>query len=126
MPQTPPDRWGDKRSARVGELFDLLANAPEGLTIEQIAEGLGVEIMTASGVVRDFRLSFHDDEINLVSDPHGHRQRWLYKLVATFDQARPWLLVRRLRSRRAKNTRDLCGLLSSSSVFTIANAEQVD
>ena len=83
--------WGERRTARVGELFDLMANAPDGLTIYEIADGLGVEKQIADGAVRDFRMSFADDEINLTADPNGWQQPWLYKLVGTFEDARPWL-----------------------------------
>ena len=91
---TDPERWSEKRKARVDELFDLLAAAPDGLTKYEIADGLNVPVMVANGAIRDLRLAFQNDTINLAATPNGHRRPWLYQLVGNYEDARPWLVNR--------------------------------
>ena len=92
---TDPDKWSDKRKIRVGELFDLLVSAPQGLTIYQIAEGLQIAVPLARTTVRDLRVVFGVGEaINVTATAIGHREPWLYELVGDYDRARPWLTNR--------------------------------
>lgn len=90
-----PGAWTDGRKIRVGELFDLLAGAPEGLTLERIAEGLEVSASLARATVRDLRVVLGVDEsVNVTATPLGHRRPWLYELVGDYERARPWLANR--------------------------------
>ena len=80
---------------RVGELFDYLADQPEGVTIDDIAAELGVVYSRARKIVRKLRLLLGEtDQINLVCDPAGASERWIYRLVGNLEAARPWIDTR--------------------------------
>jgi hypothetical protein len=87
---TDPTRWSNDRRARVGELFDLLANAPEGITVYKIADELDVPLATARTAIRDIRVEFASSDINVTAQPNGQRQPWLYRLTASYKEAQPW------------------------------------
>ena len=91
---TNPSRWSFDRRIRVDELFGVLVAAPEGLTIYDIAEELGVSVPTARNAVRDLRIVFgQDSDINLTAQPRP-LMPWLYQLTGSYEQARPWVTNR--------------------------------
>lgn len=58
-----------KRSDRAGDLFNLLADAPEGISIDEIAEGLNVGQREAESVLRVLRLILgNTDDLFVVCD----------------------------------------------------------
>jgi hypothetical protein len=76
-------------------LFDYLAASPDGVTINDIADGLDVNLPLARKVVHTFRITYGaDDELNLVCEPNGHLQPWLYRLVGTISDAQAWVANR--------------------------------
>jgi len=92
---TDPEKWSDQRKARVGELYDLIAGAPNGLDKYQIAKGLDVALDVATQTIRDLRIIFGTDkDINLPATPNGYRQPWIYRLEGTYDGAREWFTNR--------------------------------
>lgn len=96
------------RIDRVNVLFDLLAASPEGLTMGDIALGLGCGRRLADKAVHDLRIVLGDsDTINVPSDPQGRGEPWLYFLKGDIDGNRRWITNRlgdtesRLRTMRA-------------------------
>lgn len=84
-----------RRTERVTALFDILAGSPEGLTVDDMAAALGVSHHLTSDAIRELRLLLGDtDEINLICDPQGSRERWLYRLVGNLDGSRRWVANR--------------------------------
>jgi hypothetical protein len=77
-------------SDRVTDLFDYAVAHPNGFTKDDIEADLGWEPATTQWVARNLRLTFADDDINLVCEPQGQGERWLYKLVGNPDDARIW------------------------------------
>lgn len=78
---------------QLDELFDLLVT--EGtVTLDQIMDRLGVPDWHAKKIIHQMRLLFADSDINLVSDPQGVDERWLYSLADNYEKAEPWLLNR--------------------------------
>lgn len=74
----------------LSSLFDLIASKG-GQTILDIAAHLGVRVRRAQVVVHDLRQMFgHDDTVNLVCDPQGQRELWLYDFRGTLDGVTPW------------------------------------
>jgi hypothetical protein len=75
-------------------LFDLLVDAPDGLVVFQMMAALELDKWTVDQAIRDVRMIFADDEINLVCDPQGASEQWLYRLVGCYEEAAPWLASR--------------------------------
>jgi hypothetical protein len=74
---------------RRDQLFDHLADQPG--TIKEMMAALGVNELPLRHTIRELRLFLGEtDEINLVCEPQGHREPWLYRLVGNLDAARPW------------------------------------
>jgi hypothetical protein len=70
-------------------LFDLLAAAPEGLDIHEIADELGVPKRVVYGVIGRLRiLQGHDDTINVVWRSQGSRR--VYCLTGNLDDCKEW------------------------------------
>jgi len=84
-------RIGPRRAALVGQAYDLLAAAPEGLNKHQIADGLGVSVHEVTHLIRDLRLTLGSDDITVTTDPNGMRQPWIYRLVGTLGGAVRWI-----------------------------------
>lgn len=63
------------------EMLDLLIEAPDGLTIYEMADRLQISRDRAKNAVRKLRMVFADQEIWLTCDPQGLREPWLYRLV---------------------------------------------
>jgi hypothetical protein len=80
--ETPDDR--------AGLLFDYAVVHPEGFTNEEASRDLGWTLSGFNVVARALRLILADDTITLVCDPTEQNQRWRYKLVGTYTDARGW------------------------------------
>lgn len=80
----------NQRALRAGEVFDLLADAPNGLTIEELAAAMQTSLRAAQQAVHDVRMQLGGrDSINVVANPG--RGRWRYRLKGTYAEAAPWL-----------------------------------
>ena len=78
------------RDLRAGEVFDLLAAAPNGLTIDEMATTMNISLRAAQQALRDVRIQLGTtDAINAVATPG--RGRWRYSLEGTYAEAGPWL-----------------------------------
>jgi hypothetical protein len=83
-----------KRELRRDALYDYAVAHPEGFTAPQAMADLELTGKQADIAVRDVRLMLGSDEINLVCDPQGSRDPWLYRLVGDMDGAAPWIANR--------------------------------
>ena len=80
----------NQRLLHAGEVFDLLAAAPNGLTIDELAEQIGISLRAAQQAIHDVRMQLGGrDSINVVANPG--RGRWRYRLKGTYTEAAPWL-----------------------------------
>jgi len=76
---------------RAGLLFDYAVVHPDGFTNEQAVHDLGwTDISVFNEAARALRLILADDTITLVCDPMGQHERWLYRLVGAYTDARAW------------------------------------
>jgi hypothetical protein len=82
----------DPRTDRRDMLFDLLAAAPKGLNINQIAYMLSCSKATAEVAVHDLREYLRGDTINVPCDPDPDNVGgpWLYRLVGSYSEVRQW------------------------------------
>lgn len=72
-------------------LFDVLVRRPDGVTLDEISAELEVPPRRARSVIRTFRLTFgEDDTINLICDPNGQNNQWLYRLTGSMVETEPW------------------------------------
>jgi len=94
--QVPPNKWMQPRISKVDDLFDLLANHPQGVPASEISSQLGVGPSGARQIVRDLRIMLGaDDTITVITEAVGlPNQPHVYKLVGTYDQARSWIANR--------------------------------
>lgn len=77
---------------RINALFDYAANKLQGFTLQEAAHSLGYKRRTMEDTIWRLRKIFGDsDTINLVCDPNGYHEPWLYRLVGTLEEAKPWL-----------------------------------
>ena len=75
-----------------GELFDFAVTRPDGFTNEEALPVLNLKrIEQFNKAVRRLRLILEDDTIQLVCDPQGSGEDWLYRLVGNLDDAGPWV-----------------------------------
>lgn len=80
---------------RQEELFTLLKASPTGVTVDDMAVSLGAPYNLVRRAISDLRRYLGaTDQITLVADPGLHRQQWIYRLVGTMDEARPWRVNR--------------------------------
>lgn len=81
---------------RRDDLFMLLADSPEGITITHIQQTMNLTLTQAKQAIQALRLFLgEDDEINVPCDPpEGSNGEWLYRLVGDLDSVRPWMLNR--------------------------------
>jgi len=80
---------------KVGRLFDYAADKPEGFTYRDVEKELGWDRKMFFATARKLRVLLgNDDRINLVCDPQGTRQPWLYRLSGDVDGARGWVANR--------------------------------
>jgi hypothetical protein len=82
--------------SQVDLLFDLAASRPDGFTYKDVNEVLGWDRPYFIKVARYLRLAFAEDKINLVCNPQGKNEPWLYELVGTLDDSRAWTTNRLL------------------------------
>lgn len=75
---------------RAGQLYDYAVEHPEGFTYQDIERDFEWQRSEFVGVVRTLRAILADDEINLTCEPQGQGEPWLYKLIGSYDDARPW------------------------------------
>jgi hypothetical protein len=95
----------------LSRLFDVLVEH-QALTIHEIATDLECAVRRAQEVVREFRVVFgEDDTINLVCDPQGEGEPWLYSLTGTVEGAGPWTTRRVLDAETRLET--MAGVMSS-------------
>lgn len=80
------------RELRRDELFDAAVAIPAGFTVDDIRASHGWSHAQVNIAIRDLRVFLGDtgDTINLVCDPQGNRDRWLYRLVGNLDDVRAW------------------------------------
>lgn len=80
---------------RRDDLFDLAVANPEGITIDDMSDHLGVSHRECKAAIRDLRLFLGDyDDINFPCDPGEYNERWVYRLVGTLDDVTPWVTNR--------------------------------
>jgi hypothetical protein len=89
------------REERRDVLYDQLVANPDGITVEDMIDEHAKTYFGTSwdGLYRMARDAIHDlrlflgevDSINLICDPQGKGERWLYRLVGTPAEATPWL-----------------------------------
>lgn len=94
----------DTIADQAAELFDYMVAQPEGATWEDVACKFDWAANRAHffHVARKLRLILgEDDQINLVCDPRGRGQTWLYRLVGNPEDALPWQ-ANRLRDAEAR------------------------
>lgn len=78
----------------VAKLFDVLADSPEGLTMDQIIEALDVnDRFVASKVITELRLDLGEGD-SIVVPAVQEGKRHIYKLEANFNNSRQWLAKR--------------------------------
>lgn len=93
----------DRYDIWAGELFDFAVSRPEGFTnVEAMAELEIKRLSDFNRSARRLRITLgEDDEINLVCDPQGSGEKWLYRLVGNLEEAGPWV-ANRLRDMEAR------------------------
>lgn len=82
-----------RQTTRVSELFDYLAEQPDGVTIDDIATHHSVTVNHARDLIQGLRDVLGDsDTINVPCDPNPDdpNGRWLYRLVGTMDDVQAW------------------------------------
>lgn len=79
------------REDRRDLLWDQVVGNPAGITVNDMMDEHGWTMKQANEAIHDLRayLGAYDD-INLVCDPQGSGQRWLYRLVGSLDEVRDW------------------------------------
>ena len=80
-----------KVKARADALFDYSVLHPDGWNIDQAATDNGWSYNQVNQAIRYLRKVFADSTITLICTPNGQRNRWIYKLVGTYDDAQPYL-----------------------------------
>lgn len=81
-----------------------LERGNDGFTIDEAQEQCEISYTQAKNLIRELRLMFGEDDINLVCDPQGQRQRWQYRLVAGYEGQERWHSNRIEDSRRRLET----------------------
>jgi len=100
------------RARRRDDLILLMIAQQSGQTVDDMMVALGCDHPQVNEAIRDVRLWLGDfDEVNLICDPQGTGQRWLYRLVGTLDEMRPWAANRVADS--ASRIRTMASMLAS-------------
>lgn len=82
-------------AADVDTLFDYAVERPVGFTRYDVADDLGWTKDRFTKAVNATRRTLgHDDMINLVCDPQGQHEAWLYRLVGTPAESSVWIANR--------------------------------
>lgn len=65
-----------------GMIYDVLADAPDGMTIYDIAVKIDLPVHSCRRAMRNARLTLAEgDTLFVIAEPQGPREPWLYKLV---------------------------------------------
>lgn len=83
------------RQKQMTHLFDLLVANPDGVTVDEIVDGLGLRRGSVRLLIRMFRREFASQDVNLVCDRPAGGGQWLYRLVGDPTEAAPWVAYRR-------------------------------
>lgn len=97
--------------------FDFAADQSTGFTDRELAAHLGVDHRTVRDVIQKLRdVLGHDDSINLVCEPQGQRQKWLYRLVGNMEDSRWWAANRILDTeRRIRTQYNVCRAMARAT-----------
>lgn len=72
-------------------LFEILVDNPQGLTIDEMQVLMHATYQVVRKAINDLRAYLGEyDEFNLICNPQGGGERWLYELVGDYDGMRPW------------------------------------
>lgn len=77
-------------SENVALLFDFATAKPDGFTQPEAAAYLDVDERQMPRFINALRHEFADGDINLVCEPNGKGEKWLYRLVGRPEDARIW------------------------------------
>jgi len=77
-----------KRTEHAAELFDYLADEPDGVNLHQIRTKFGWGSDTAKEALRALRIILGEDTINVVSEPTAYRKQWTIRLVGNYEDSR--------------------------------------
>ena len=78
------------RETRRDELFAELVADPAGLTVDDMMEW-GWSHHQANDAIHDLRAYLgQNDDVNLVCEPQGKGEPWLYRLVGSLADVRGW------------------------------------
>jgi hypothetical protein len=87
-PATPPTATA--REDRTNRLFDYAMSHQAGFTVDDVKRDHGWSHAQTNVAIRDLREAFAGDPVNLVADPAGQSQRWIYRLVGDLAAAEGW------------------------------------
>jgi len=79
-----------KLSETVALLFDFAASKPDGFTLPEASVALDVDERQMPRFVNALRREFAEGDINLVCDPNGKNEKWVYRLVGRPEDAQAW------------------------------------
>jgi hypothetical protein len=83
---------GPVREQRRDDLWDLLVAAPLGVTVDDMMAVCGWTHHQSNMAIRDLRRHLGDtDTVNLICEPQGQSERWLYRLVGNLADVRGWV-----------------------------------
>lgn len=78
-----------KLSDSIDATFDFATSRPE-FTLAELAEHLGASEETAKRAIQATRDMLADVGVNIVADPNGYREPWLYRLVSGHEGQKAW------------------------------------
>lgn len=95
MTPIDPDDISAARKQRRDDLWDHLVSEPAGITVDDMIATHGWSHHQANVAIHDLRAFLGDtDTVNLVCEPQGGGERWLYQLVGSLDGVRGWVANR--------------------------------
>lgn len=84
-----------KTEEKAGMLFDFAVAMPDGFSYADVYHRFGWHRTSFMKTVRGLRLMFAGDRITLVCEPSNRPNApHVYRLVGTYDAARPWVTNR--------------------------------
>ena len=73
------------------EVFDAIMSAGDaGITITGLQSATGANKNAVKKAIQRLRIMFGDDAHNVVCDPNGHNEEWLYRVVNGYERSRDW------------------------------------